>query len=82
MRFRMNFAKLARCGAKARSNDGLPCRHVALDNGRCHYHGGKNRIKHGYYMKKTKMQKTKQRCAIREIRQVLYNLKKLIDEEG
>lgn len=82
MRFRMNFAKLARCGAKARSNDGLPCRHVALDNGRCHYHGGKNRIKHGHYTKETKNQRIRQRCIIREAREVLYSLKKLINEEG
>ena len=81
MRFRMNFSTLARCGAKARSNADRPCRHVALKNGRCHYHGGKNRIKHGHYTKEIKNQRIRQRCIIREAREVLCSLKKLINEE-
>lgn len=28
------------CGAKARTNDHKPCRRVAMENGRCHLHGG------------------------------------------
>jgi hypothetical protein len=33
-------AKAALCGAKSR--DGDPCRQPALENGRCHYHGGRS----------------------------------------
>jgi len=29
------------CGAKARTNRYQPCRRIAMDNGRCHLHGGK-----------------------------------------
>ena len=32
--------ELSRCGAKARSNGGEPCRQPALANGRCRFHGG------------------------------------------
>lgn len=28
------------CGAKARTNGHKPCRRYAMDNGRCHLHGG------------------------------------------
>lgn len=28
------------CGAKARTNNHLPCRHIAMANGKCHLHGG------------------------------------------
>lgn len=33
------FANL--CGAKARTNNHLPCRQPAMKNGRCRLHGGK-----------------------------------------
>jgi hypothetical protein len=29
------------CGAKARTNGHRPCRRLAMENGRCHLHGGK-----------------------------------------
>lgn len=29
------------CGAKARTNNHLPCQRIAMENGRCHLHGGK-----------------------------------------
>lgn len=32
---------LPRCGAKARTT-GEPCKHLALPNGRCRYHGGRS----------------------------------------
>ena len=37
------------CGAKARSNDGKPCKLPPLKNGRCRFHGGKSVVKHGFY---------------------------------
>lgn len=37
------------CGAKARNNNGQPCRQPAMTNGRCRLHGGKTPIKHGRY---------------------------------
>lgn len=40
------------CGAKARSNNGKPCRFSPLENGRCRFHGGLKPIKHGHYSKK------------------------------
>lgn len=61
----MTYRQLPRCGAYARSAD-RPCRHVALANGRCYYHGGKStgpktpqgkavckktKMKHGKYTK-------------------------------
>lgn len=33
---------MPRCGAKARTNNGLPCKAVAMANGRCRMHGGTN----------------------------------------
>jgi hypothetical protein len=40
------------CGAKSRSNYGLPCKLSPMENGRCRFHGGKTPIKHGRYSKK------------------------------
>lgn len=33
---------LPRCGARAKSNEGKPCRQIAMANGRCRYHGGRS----------------------------------------
>ncbi len=30
------------CGAKARTNDYKPCKHIPMANGKCHLHGGKS----------------------------------------
>lgn len=30
------------CGARARSNNHMPCRRIPMKNGRCHLHGGKS----------------------------------------
>lgn len=46
-----DFKKLPRCGAKARSNGYQACRQAAMGNGRCYWHGGASRVKHGYYAK-------------------------------
>lgn len=28
------------CGARARTNNHMPCRRIAMANGKCHLHGG------------------------------------------
>jgi len=78
MRFKMDFSKLARCGAKARSNNKLPCRHVALSNGRCHYHGGKSIIKHGKYTTAFRIQKAEQQRTLKDAKIILQTIKKII----
>jgi len=81
MRFKMDFSKLPRCGAKPKINSSrtLPCRHVALKdgNGRCYYHSGRP-PKHGLYTKKAYNERTKQRRLIDEMRQTSELLKELI----
>jgi len=39
----MSYRHLPRCGAYARSA-GHPCRHCAMANGRCYYHGGSSKV--------------------------------------
>ena len=78
MRFVMNFKKLPRCGAKARSNNGQPCRQAAMQNGRCYYHGGSTPIKHGRYSKTAEKQRTNQRCFIDDAKELNQTLEKLI----
>ena len=86
MRFKMDFSKLPRCGAKPKANSSrtLPCRHVALKggNGRCYYHAGRP-PKHGLYTKKSYNERTASRQLIDEMRQVSRSLKDLIEtQEG
>lgn len=82
MRFRMDFSKLPRCGAKARSNSGNPCRHVALKNGRCHYHGGKALTKHGHYLRASKIERSRRRAFISEMRQSIRLFGDFINEKS
>ncbi len=79
MRFKMDFKSLPRCGAKAKSNFGLPCRHVAMKNGRCYYHGGSTPIKHGRYSKAAQANRTQQRSIINEMRQASVALSDLVN---
>lgn len=85
MRFKMDFSKLPRCGAKPKLNSTriLPCRHVALKNGngRCYYHSGRP-SKNGLYTKKAYAERTVQRCLINEMRKTSESLKKLIKAQG
>lgn len=74
----MDFKKLPRCGARAKSNFGLPCRHVALKNGRCHYHGGKVPVKNGRYTKLARMERTEQRRLITTMRNTSLSLEELV----
>jgi hypothetical protein len=75
----MDFKSLPRCGAKAKSNFGLPCRHVAMKNGRCYYHGGSTPIKHGRYTKAAAAKRTQQRSLINEMRQASAALSDLVN---
>jgi hypothetical protein len=76
----MDFKKLPRCGAKARSNRGMPCRQAAMQNGRCYYHGGSMIIKHGHATKMAKQQQTKQRALINEIRKTVLSVKQYVNK--
>jgi hypothetical protein len=82
MRFKMDFSKLPKCGAKpkARSLRTHPCRHVALENGRCYYHNGR-KPKHGNYTKKTKAERIERRYMIDVMKQSLTSLHKVIHEK-
>lgn len=81
MAFCMNFKLLPRCGAKARSNHGLPCRQAAKKggNGRCHWHGGRP-IRHGNYSKTSAFERIQQRSMIDDMRKVTLYFKTLIKE--
>lgn len=85
MRFKMDFSKLPRCGAKpkAQSSRTLPCRHVALKNGngRCYYHAGRP-AKHGTYTKKSYAERTAQRRVIDDLRQTTKSLDKFLKAQG
>ena len=85
MRFKMDFSKLPRCGAKPKANSSriLPCRHVALKsgNGRCYYHSGRP-PKHGLYTKKSYSERAVQRRVINELRQEVTSLKEFIEQKN
>lgn len=53
------------CGAKARSNQFLPCRLKPMPNGRCRFHGGKTPTKNGRYTNAAYLEKKKLREFIR-----------------
>lgn len=80
MAFTMDFRTLARCSAKARSNNGMPCRQAAMRNGRCYWHGGPSRVKHGRYTVTTKALKLQQRRMLHEARETLNYLSELAHE--
>lgn len=61
------------CGARARSNNHMPCRRIPMENGRCHLHGGKSTgaktnngklrqkmasWKHGFYSQEARREKS------------------------
>jgi hypothetical protein len=68
------------CGAKARSNDGHPCRRFAGPNGRCSNHGGhstgpktakgrkcqtRSVLKHGFYSQEMRAERAIVRVLIK-----------------
>lgn len=77
----MSIVNSIRCGAKARSAGGRPCRHVALANGRCHYHGGKAAITHGRETKQAHAERTRQRKIINEMRASVKSLETLVNKQ-
>jgi hypothetical protein len=83
MAFKMDFKQLPRCNAKARSNFGLPCRQAAMKtNGRCYWHGGPNRVKHGNYTVTAKALRSQQKNILNNARNALYCLKRVINDQG
>lgn len=55
------------CGAKSRSNHGLPCKLSPMENGKCRFHGGKTPIKHGRYSNKVKKEKQMLHAMIKDL---------------
>ena len=69
----MSYRHLTRCGAYARSA-GRPCQHCAMDNGRCYYHGGSSKVKHGKYTNQAIQDRRELRHQIKEYRKVFKSL--------
>ena len=66
---RKAFEGLKRCGARARSNNGLPCKNIAMKNTeRCYIHGGKSLVKHGYYSKRSKKERSEARSLLKKMK--------------
>ena len=80
MRFKMDFSKLPKCGAKPKRNSVRkhPCKHVALKNGRCYYHKGRP-ARHGYYSKEGRVQRAAMRAYIASARASLGSIKGTIN---
>lgn len=77
MRFRMDFSKLPKCNAKTKHGK-HPCRHIALANNRCHYHGGKTPVKHGAYTRKSEKELAESRDLMKSLKQENKEMKDLI----
>ncbi len=71
-----NLKLLPRCGAKPkpRSIRTYPCKQAAMPNGRCYFHGGVNKVKHGNYSKVSKTKRTAQRSIINQFRKSILEL--------
>lgn len=82
MRFKMDFSKLPKCGAHPKKNSSRthPCRHIALENGRCYYHQGR-RPRHGHYTNKAHKEQLLRRLFIDETRTSLGFLNDMINRE-
>ena len=69
------------CGAKCKTRGGLPCRSIAMANGRCRMHGGNNqgapcgeknsRYKHGLYTKEVVGKLKAYKETLKEIRRTI-----------
>lgn len=72
---------MPRCGAKCRTRSGLPCRSIAMSNGRCRMHGGTNKgapcgimhgkYKHGLYSKEVREKLKNYKAVLSETRKVI-----------
>lgn len=78
--FPFDLKTLPRCGAKARSNGGRPCRQAAMENGRCYWHGGATTIKHGKETKIAHLERTRQRQLINEAHKTIISIESLIKD--
>ncbi|MCX5924608.1 MAG: hypothetical protein NTZ68_04245 [Candidatus Dependentiae bacterium] len=81
MRFKMDFSKLPKCGSLPKKNSSRihPCKHIALQNGRCYYHQGRP-ITHGKYAQSTVESKRNSRLFISSMRQSMESLAELVYE--
>jgi len=75
-----NLKQLPRCGAKPkpRSLRTYPCKQAAMVNGRCYFHGGTSKIKHGNYSKASEVKRTEQRNIINQFRESTLALDNLV----
>lgn len=81
MSFRMDFSKLPRCKARAKSRNNAPCGHVALETGTCYYHGGiSSTIKHGMRMKTASVKRKQSKKYIHQAMDSIASLKSLIND--
>src|SRR4051812_14637217 len=86
-----------RCGAKARTRDGAPCRNAAMKNGRCRMHGGmstgprtpegRERIRrantrHGRYSQAAKQEAREMRTLLRQVRAGNGELEQMLKTTG
>jgi|32_taG_2_1085360.scaffolds.fasta_scaffold05749_2 hypothetical protein len=69
----MSYRDLPRCGAYARSA-GRPCQHCAMANGRCYYHGGASKIKHGKCTKQSIQDRRETKRQIKRLRDAMQSL--------
>ncbi len=71
-----NFSLLPRCNAKAKSRGGAPCLQAIVLNGtgRCHYHGGASKIKHGRYTKMASAEAQQVRELINDSKNMIANI--------
>lgn len=70
------FKQRAKCEAAPKKNSSrvLPCQQIALENGRCYYHGGR-RPTHGRYTQAIINQKRDSRRLIKSTQKSLDELK-------
>lgn len=75
-----NLKLLPLCGAKPklRSLRVHPCKQRAMANGRCYYHGGTSKIKHGNYSNTSTTKRTERRNMINQFRESTLALDDLV----
>jgi hypothetical protein len=76
--FPFDLKSLPRCCAKSRSNEDRPCKQAAMKNGRCYWHGGATKIKHGKETRQAHTERTRQRQVINELRATIKSLEPVV----
>jgi hypothetical protein len=67
-----DFKDIKRCGAKARTRGGAPCRGPAMKNGRCRMHGGVffKRETHGRTTLRAIEERRKERIFLKQMKKI------------